>query len=411
MHCDRVLPRCRGFAGLGSLSGFGGLMAVTGNLRTMPFPDLMQWISASRKTGTLVIKGQRYTKKILFQKGLVSAVTSNNPREHLGYYLVGWGILTEDEIEHLLDRQKELNVMLGELLVQTGRLTREQVDHLVQVKTEETVYDLMLWQEAEFFFLDDAQPRRDFKELQLPVEHFILEGARQVDERRRIAAVIADSGSIPRAIQPIDESRLTPSGTAVLREIDGVKSIEEIALACRMPEFPVLSFIFQGVSNGVFELLPPALPPKRIPGFLRSTWRDRLQEAESSLALGDALEAYRKVVEIRERYPNMPKALTAADELEREIATDVEKLPIGPSTILELALAPKDIVQLKCDPEEGFVLSRINGRYTVNQILALLPGVRLHNQLIIRNLIQRGVVQLRESQEITRHQGAPRLRT
>ncbi len=107
----------------------------------------------------------------------------------------------------------------------------------------------------------------------------------------------------------------------------------------------------------------------------------------------------------------MPKALTAADELEREIATDVEKLPIGPSTILELALAPKDIVQLKCDPEEGFVLSRINGRYTVNQILTLLPGVRLHNQLIIRNLIQRGVVQLRESQEIARHQGAPRLRT
>ena len=386
-------------------------MAVTGNLRTMPFPDLMQWISASRKTGTLVIKGQRYTKKILFQKGLVSAVTSNNPREHLGYYLVGWGILTEDEIEHLLDRQKELNVMLGELLVQTNRLTREQVDHLVRIKTEETVYDLMLWQEGEFFFLDDAQPRRDFKELQLPVDHFILEGARQVDERRRIAAVIADSGSIPRAIQPIDESRLTPSGTAVLREIDGVKSIEEIALACRMPEFPVLSFIFQGVSNGVFELLPPTLPPKRIPGFLRSTWRDRLQEAESSLALGDALEAYRKVVEIRERYPNMPKALTAADELEREIAADVEKLPIGPSTILELALAPKDIVQLKCDPEEGFVLSRINGRYTVNQILALLPGVRLHNQLIIRNLIQRGVVQLRESQEIARHQGAPRLRT
>jgi hypothetical protein len=32
-------------------------------------------------------------------------------------------------------------------------------------------------------------------------------------------------------------------------------------------------------------------------------------------------------------------------------------------------------------------------------------------ELHIRNLIQRGVVQLRESQEITRHQGAPRLRT
>ncbi len=386
-------------------------MAVTGNIRTMPFPDLMQWISVSRKTGTLVIKGQRYTKKILFQNGLVSAVTSNNPREHLGYYLVGWGILTEEELEHVLDRQKELNVMLGELLAQSGRLTREQVDHVVRIKTEETIYDLMLWQEGEFFFLDDVQPRRDFKELQTPVDHFILEGARQVDERRRIAVVIADSGHIPRAIQPIDEARLTAAGQLVVQQIDGVKSIEEIALACRIPEFPVLSFVYQGVTNGVLELLPPAMPPKRVPGFLRSTWRDRLQEAESALALGDALEAYRKIVEVRERYANIPKALAAADQLEREIAADVEKLPIGPATILELALTPRDIVQLKCGPDEGFVLSRINGRYTVNQILALLPGAKLHNQLIIRNLIQRGVVQLRESQEIARHQGAPRLRT
>ena len=386
-------------------------MAVTGNIRTMPFPDLMQWISVSRNTGTLVIKGQRYTKKILFQNGLVSAVTSNNRREHLGYYLVGWGILTEEELEHVLDRQKELNVMLGELLAQSGRLTREQVDHVVRIKTEETIYDLMLWQEGEFFFLDDVQPRRGFKELQTPVDHFILEGARQVDERRRIAVVIADSGHIPRAIQSIDEARLTAAGQLVVQQIDGVKSIEEIALACRIPEFPVLSFVYQGVTNGVLELLPPAMPPKRVPGFLRSTWRDRLQEAESALALGDALEAYRKIVEVRERYANIPKALAAADQLEREIAADVEKLPIGPATILELALTPRDIVQLKCGPDEGFVLSRINGRYTVNQILALLPGAKLHNQLIIRNLIQRGVVQLRESQEIARHQGAPRLRT
>ncbi|MGD1146882.1 MAG: DUF4388 domain-containing protein [Thermoanaerobaculaceae bacterium] len=386
-------------------------MAVSGNLRTMPFPDLMQWISVSRKTGTLVIKGQRYTKKILFQGGLVSAVTSNNPREHLGYYLVGWGILTEEELEHLLDRQKEQNVMLGELLVQTNRLTREQVDHLVRLKTEETIYDLMHWGEGEFFFLDDVQPRRDFKELQLTVDQFILEGARQLDERKHISSVIPDTGCIPRVTQPIDETRLTPAGAAVLAQIDGSRSIEEIALACRMSQFPVLSFVYQGVQNGVFELLPPAVPPRRIPGFYRSTWRDRILEAESSMALGDTLEAYRKVLEVRERYSNIPKALAAADELEKEIVKEVEKLPVGSSTILELALAPKDIVQLKCAPEEGFVLSRVNGRYTVNQILTLLPGGKLYNQLIIYNLVQRGVLQLRESQQIVRHPGAPRLRT
>ncbi|HLE60874.1 MAG TPA: DUF4388 domain-containing protein [Thermoanaerobaculaceae bacterium] len=383
-------------------------MAVSGNLRTMPFPDLMEWISMGRKTGTLVIKGQRYTKKILFQKGTVSAVTSNNPREHLGYYLVGWDILSEEELEQLLDQQKEHHVMLGELLVQKGRLNRTQVDHMVRVKTEETIYDLMLWQEGEFFFLDDVQPRRDFKELDLPVSHFIFEGARQSDERRRIAELIPDSDHIPKVCRGLDETQLTPTGLAVLQQINGARSIEEIALRCHVPEFPVLAFVYQGMQNGVFELLPPVRPARRIPGFQRSSWRDRILQAENSMALGDALDAYRKVVELRERYPNVSAANEAADALEQEIAREADKLQLPPSTVLELALAPKDIVQLKCAPEEGFVLSRINGMYTVAQILALVPGAKLYNQLIIHNLLQRGVIKLRESQQVVKHPGIRR---
>lgn len=383
-------------------------MAISGNLRTMPFPDLMQWISTSRKTGTLVLKGQRFTKKIVFKGGMVSTVTSNNPREHLGYYLVGWRILLEEELEKLLDSQTGLNVMLGELLVQTGKLSREEVDHMVHVKTEETIYDLMLWQEGEFFFLDDAQPRRDFKELRVAVDHFILEGARQSDERRLIAKLIPDSDHIPRVVHPLDESQLTPTGLAVLRQVDGVRSIEEIALACRVPEFPVLAFIFQGMQNGVFELLPAALPLRRIPGFSRSTWRDRILQAENSLALGDTLEAYRTIVEVRDRYPTVRAALAAANALEKRIAQELAEVKIPPATVLELAMAPADIVQLKCAPEEGFVLSRINGIYTVAQILAQLPGAKLHNEAIIHNLLQRGVVMLRESQKVVKHAGERR---
>jgi hypothetical protein len=383
-------------------------MAVSGNLRTMPFPDLMEWISMGRKTGTLVIKGQRFTKRILFQKGTVSAVTSNNPREHLGYYLVGWGILSEEELEQLLDRQKEQHVMLGELLVQTGRLDRTHVDHMVRIKTEETIYDLMLWQEGEFFFLDDVQPRRDFKELDLPVNHFIFEGARQADERRRIAELIPDSDHIPKICRALDETQLTATGLAVLKQIDGARNIEEIALRCHVPEFPVLAFVYQGLQNGVFELLPPVRTARRLPGFQRSSWRDRVLQAENSMALGDTLDAYRKVVELRERHPTVSAAIEAADALEQEIAREADKLQLPPSTVLELALAPKDIVQLKCAPEEGFVLSRINGMYTVAQVLTLVPGVKLYNQLILHNLLQRGVIKLRESQEVVKHPGMRR---
>ena len=50
--------------------------------------------------------------------------------------------------------------------------------------------------------------------------------------------------------------------------------------------------------DGVFELLPPVRPARRIPGFQRSTWRDRILQAESSLALGDTLEAWEKAADL-----------------------------------------------------------------------------------------------------------------
>jgi hypothetical protein len=49
--------------------------------------------------------------------------------------------------------------------------------------------------------------------------------------------------------------------------------------------------------------------------------------------------------------------------------------------------------------------------YTVAQILALVPGVKLYNQLIIHNLLQRGVIKLRESQEVVKHPGLRRRNT
>ena len=98
----------------------------------MPFADLLQWVTHSRKTGTLVVEGESYIKKIYFQDGLVAAVASNNPKEFLGYYLVGWDYIGDEELQELLDMQEQHRTMLGELLVMIGRLTREELDRVLR---------------------------------------------------------------------------------------------------------------------------------------------------------------------------------------------------------------------------------------------------------------------------------------
>ena len=144
-------------------------MPLSGYLDTMGFADLVQWIAVSRKTGILVVKGSRSTRRILFNDGLVSAVASNDPAEHLGTFLVSWGYITEAELEELLERQGELHTMLGEILVRRGVLSRAELRRVLVVKAEDAFFDLMRWREGEFFFLEKARPRRDFEGLGIPV--------------------------------------------------------------------------------------------------------------------------------------------------------------------------------------------------------------------------------------------------
>lgn len=381
-------------------------MAISGNLRSMPFADLMQWIAMSQKSGTLVIKGRRFTKKILFRQGLVEAVTSNNPREHLGYFLVGWGYISEEELTKLLSLQQTQKVALGEMLIQSGRMTRDEVDRIIKIKTEATVYDLMLWEEGEFFLLDDDVPRREFQGLALPVDHFLFEGARQADEIRRIRELIPDPSYIPRVAQAVDETSLSPQQLSMLWEVNGEQNLETIALHCRVPVFEVLSFAYHGLRAGVFELLPPVEQQVRIPGAAGASWRELIREAENSFTLGDLYEAYRQLGTIRERFASVPEAVEQANVLEQRIEADLARTPLNAEVILELALSIHEIGYLNCAPEEGFVLSRINGLYTLPQILPQLPGPRLKNQLIIHNLLQRGIVKIQESRALGRKEGS-----
>jgi hypothetical protein len=48
----------------------------------MPFADLLQWVSQSRKTGTLSVEGEPHNKKIYFRDGLIAAASSENCRSN-----------------------------------------------------------------------------------------------------------------------------------------------------------------------------------------------------------------------------------------------------------------------------------------------------------------------------------------
>lgn len=375
-------------------------MSISGNLRTMPFPDLLQWIALSHKTGALIIKGPRFTKKMLFADGNVTAVTSNNPKEHMGHYLLGWGYLTEKTLRELLEIQRESRSMLGELLVSRGDLSSEQVSHVLRVKTEETVFDLMLWEEGEFFFLDDASPARKYRELNLPVDHFIFEGARQADERRRMREVIPDGMVVTKLLVAPEEAGNTPLEQEIYSHMAGEMPLEAIALKLRLPKFEVLYLAYRGVKEGQVEVVPAGVRKPARPAV--DSWRAQVQEADARLSIGSLLEAYEICRKVRLRFGGEPKAMEAVGGVEARIENDMRMGPIRGDVIVEHALSVEQIMNLNCAPEEGFVLSRINGFFSLPQIMSQLPGDRMRNLLIMHNLLRRGIIRVQHTRGVSK---------
>lgn len=367
-------------------------MSISGNLRTMPFADLLQWVSQSRKTGTLSVEGDPFNKKIYFRDGLVAAASSENPKEFLGYYLVGWEYIGDEELQELLDMQDQYGTLLGELLVIVGRLSREELQHILQVKTEETIYELFLWSEGDFRFLENILPAKKFQPLNLPVEMITLEGVRRMDEWARCRESIPDESWIPKVVRAVNVKELGETELKILREINGTNSIERVALNCRLAFFHVLMFVFQGMRHGLFEVGAPTDVGRSIPGFSEGAWRTLVRQVEEIMGDGDLLSAYQRLREIREKYSDQREVKEKADAVLRKIEAEVRKLNLTESAVLELAIPTSELTSLHCSPQEGFLLSRINGAYSLGEILKMIPGSDIENRLLLHAFMERGVV-------------------
>src|SRR3970282_1117678 len=98
-------------------------MSLTGNLRTMDLPEVLQWVSGARETGTQHRGRGSVAKRIAFVDGIIHASWSNDPRESLGQFLVRDALVTEEQLFKALLRQEKEGRLIGVILVCDGAVT------------------------------------------------------------------------------------------------------------------------------------------------------------------------------------------------------------------------------------------------------------------------------------------------
>ena len=74
-------------------------MSLKGDLRTMPLPDVLQWVATGRKTGTLHVERRSVQKRILLREGAIFSSWSNDPREAVPAICVDYATLTRQNLD------------------------------------------------------------------------------------------------------------------------------------------------------------------------------------------------------------------------------------------------------------------------------------------------------------------------
>src|SRR5213593_3731967 len=235
-------------------------MAVSGNLKTMLPGDLLQWLSLGQKTGTLFVTNKSVVKKIFFKQGRVISSASNDPRDYLGQFLISHGFLSEQELMKAMEVQQQSGILLGKILVMIDVIPEPDLLRLMRLKAEEEIYDIFLWREGEFRFLDGELPTMEMIPLQVDVTGIIMEGTRRVDEWSRIREVIPHDVMIPIIAGTIPEKDLNEVQRMIVHAVDGKRTIAEIELESRSSLFAVCSTLHTLTRDGYIRMTEPGGP-------------------------------------------------------------------------------------------------------------------------------------------------------
>src|SRR5215510_7178367 len=157
-------------------------MGIRGSLNTMSVADVLQFLAAGRKTGTLKIGRASIIKQIYLENGLIVGSTSNDPKEFLGQVLLHYGKISEAELRAGMDVHRQSGNKLGMVFAAKGVVPEGDIMEVLRTRTLEIIYDLFIWEQADFEFFDHEELPPDLIRIQVDVTSVIMDGIYRIDE-------------------------------------------------------------------------------------------------------------------------------------------------------------------------------------------------------------------------------------
>jgi hypothetical protein len=236
----------------------------------------MQFIHLGRRTGTLSLHRGDEQAMIGFHSGkLISARSAETPK--LGDMLLEAGLIDEPTLRQAVQDQEsgDGTMSLGRVLIASGKIEQEALRQMVSQQIEQTISNLVAWDNGSFeFAVDDLRPIDDIAlqpgevvpEGDINTQMVLLEAARIFDERNRSEAERAGEGDTlddTHPVLPDTEHRDEPEALAESQVIPpdfGTDADHHLATLTETTQEPEHTLQVVSSDDDFFNRLKAAVP-------------------------------------------------------------------------------------------------------------------------------------------------------
>lgn len=373
-------------------------MAIHGTLTTMSVPDLLQFVASGRKAGTLKFARGKIVKQIYFENGLIVGSQTNDPKEYLGQVLIHYGKLDEKRLQSAMESQRETGGKLGEILVAKGLLEQADVIEILRIRTLDIIYDLFLWEEADFEFCDDETLPDDLIRIEVQPSSVIMEGIYRMDELARYRTLIpSDRAILELGTGWTSSLSFGKEVRQILYFLEKRMTVAEICYNMHASSFQIYGQLYDLVSKGIARVAGE-MPDEAVAADaeqelhdLRGRVSESLRSARADLQNGKPENALSVVHTILELEPKNGEAQALLIEAEAKYIKQVYVSKFARTSVPRIIVPPDSLME-GIGSQEGFMLSRINGEWDVASILSICPFREADSLRMIAKLLEKGII-------------------
>jgi len=374
-------------------------MGIRGTLNTMSVSDLLQFLAAGHKTGTLRIGRGSITKHIYLEDGVIVGSSSNDPREYLGQILLHYGKIDESQLSAAMEIQRRSGGKLGVILSSRGFVSQPAVVEVLRTRTLEIIYDLFIWEDAQFEFFDNEPLPDDLIRIRVEATSVIMDGIYRIDEWARYRTVIPSDRTFFELTSGWTQSLNASKETRqVLYHVEKRMTVAEICYNMHTSLFHACALLFDLVNKGTIKVAGEA-PQSAVEAAtdlaalnLPQTVPELLNLARAELKENNVENALAIIHSALESEPKSAEAHRLREEAEKKFVAQVFRNGLSPTSVPKIIETQEQLEHERLGPQEGFMLSRINGESNIESILSICPFREADSLRMIKKLADSGII-------------------